>query len=39
MPEWSKGCDSSSHGVSLGGSNPPQHKFIIIILYFCYNII
>ena len=22
MPEWSKGCDLSSHGASLAGSNP-----------------
>ena len=25
MPEWSKGYDSSSYGVSLVGSNPTQH--------------
>ncbi len=24
-PSWSKGCDSSSHGVSLVGSNPTPY--------------
>ena len=28
MPEWSKGCDSSSHSESFVGSNPTQCIFL-----------
>ena len=49
MPEWSKGCDSSSHGCGRVGSNPTdsilQHWFCLAVLpthsglclYFCVD--
>lgn len=35
LPEWSKGADLSSAGVSLVGSNPtPYRYFIYYLIYY-----
>ena len=38
MPEWSKGCDSSSYGFDRVGSNPTQHIFFVNIIHIIYII-
>ena len=38
MPEWSKGCDSSSYGFGRVGSNPTQHIFFVHIMNIIYII-
>ena len=36
LPEWSKGADSSSAGVTRAGSNPAAVNLVYVMLYHAF---